>query len=335
MILVTGGTGLLGSHLIFRLLQTEKTIKALYRDEDKLNKVKEVFSYYTDNYNNLFDRVEWVKGDVLDLPSLDFAFENVDVVYHSAAIVAFDRSSEKLMNRVNIEGTANIVNLCLANNVQKLCHVSSIATLSKPVDGSEVTEEDYWNPDEPNSGYAISKNGSEMEVWRGVEEGLNAVIVNPSIIIGPGFWGNSSGKLFTTVKNGMKFYTVGSTGFVGVNDVVDAMIELTNSEINNERFILNSENLTYKKVFSDIALSLGLTPPKIKAKNWMLSLAWKFDFLRVVLFGANQRLNRDSAKSAIKSNKFSSEKIKNELGLTFKPIDEVIKEVSEIFMKDN
>ena len=334
MILVTGGTGLLGSHLLYHLLQTEQSIKALYRNEEKLKQVKSVFSYYSDNSELLFEKIEWVKGDVLNLPSLDNAFKNITTVYHSAAIVAFDRGSDKLMNKVNIEGTANIVNLCLSNNVQKLCHVSSIATISKPIDGSEATEEDYWNPDALNSGYAISKNGAEMEVWRGIEEGLDSVIVNPSIIIGPGFWNNSSGKLFTTVNNGIKFYTDGGTGFVGVNDVSRAMIQLMKSDIVNERFIINAENLPYKKIFSTIALSLGLKPPTIRTKKWMLSLAWRLDVLKVVLFGAKQRLNKDSARSSRTTSKFSNKKIKKALEFSFKPIDEIIEDTSKLFITD-
>ena len=337
MILVTGGTGLLGSHLLYHLLQTDNknSIKALYRNENNLSKVKTVFSYYSDDYENLFNRIEWVKGDILNIPSLIDAFENVTKVYHVAGMVAFDRRSEKLMNKINIEGTANVVNISLSNNIQKLCHVSSIATISKPLDGSEATEEDYWNPDAPNSGYAISKNGAEMEVWRGVEEGLNAVIVNPSIIIGPGFWNNSSGKLFTTVKNGVKFYTDGGSGFVGVNDVAKIMIELMNSENINKRYILNSENLPYKKVFSEIALNLNVKAPSIKASPWMLSLAWKFDSLKAILLGAEQRLNKDSAKSATTTSKFSNNKIRTEINCNFQPIDEVIKEVSKIFISEN
>ena len=335
MILVTGGTGLLGSHLLYNLLQTEQNVKALYRNDDKLEKVKTVFSYYSDDSDLLFNKIEWVKGDVLDIPSLENAFKNVTKVYHSAAIVAFDRGSDKQMNKVNIEGTANIVNLCLSNNVEKLCHVSSIATIAKPIDDSEATEEDYWNPDATNSGYAISKNGAEMEVWRGIEEGLTAIIVNPSIIIGPGFWDNSSGKLFATVKNGIKFYTDGGSGFVGVSDVVKAMTLLMNSETVNNRFILNSENLSYREVLSSIATNLNIKPPSIRAKKWMLSLAWKLDVLKVILFGSKQRLNKDSAKSAMSRSKFSSDKMKNTFYFSFEPINEVIKNVSEIFIKEN
>ena len=333
MILVTGGTGLLGSHLLFRLLQENKDVRAIYRSEEKLEKVKSIFSFYSDNPNDTFNRIDWVKGDILDIPFLENTFRGVTKVYHSAAIVSFDRASERHMKKVNIEGTANIVNLCLSFNIDKLCHVSSISTLSKPADGSIATEEDYWNPDAENSGYAISKNGAEMEVWRGIEEGLDAVIVNPSIIIGAGFWNTSSGKLFKNVQNGMRFYTDGASGFVGVNDVVKAMILLMNSNIKNERFILNAENITYKEVFSTIATNLGKKVPSIKARKWMLSLTWRLDVLKAFLFGTEQRLNKDSARSALTTSTYSNDKIKQSLDFSFEPIEKVIKDVSECFLK--
>jgi nucleoside-diphosphate-sugar epimerase len=331
MILVTGGTGLLGSHLLFYLSKSGESIKAIYRSKEKKNKVREVFSFYTDDVDFLFDRIEWVRGDILDVVFFDSALKGITKVYHLAAIVAFDRSTEKWMNKVNVEGTANVVNLCLANNVQKLCHVSSVATISKPVSNTEANESDFWNPDAVNSGYAISKNGAEMEVWRGVEEGLNAVIVNPSIIIGPGFWESSSGKLFSTVEKGMKFYTNGGSGFVGVDDVAKVMVKLMESDVVSERFIINSENLPFRDVFSRIALSLNLKPPKIEAKKWMLSFAWRLDVIKSSLFGAEQRLNKDSARSAINVSKYSNKKAVDELGVSFTPIDRVIMETAKIF----
>lgn len=332
MILVTGGTGLLGSHLLYHLSKKEHAVKALYRSDKKIEQVKSVFAYYDDNHEELFAKIEWLKGDILDLPFLERIFVNVTKVYHAAAIVDFDRRGEKLMNEVNIVGTANIVNLCLANKISKLCHVSSIATLSKPLDGSEATEEDYWNPDAVNSGYAISKNGAEMEVWRGIEEGLKSVIVNPSIVIGPGFWDTSSGKLFSSVNNGMKFFTKGGSGFVGVNDVARAMITLMDSDVENERFILNSENLSYKIVFSLIALGLNVKVPTIEARKWMLALAWRLDIAKTFIFRSKQRLNEDSARSALTTSKYSNNKIKETFEFSFEPIDEVIKKVSDLYL---
>jgi|LGVF01.1.fsa_nt_gb nucleoside-diphosphate-sugar epimerase len=334
MILVTGATGLLGSHLLFHLLQTENRVKALYRSERSLQSVKKVFSYYYDNPTDLYNKIDWVKADILDIPSLENAFIGVSKVYHSAAVVAFDRKTERLMNKVNVEGTANIVNLCNSFSVDKLCHVSSISTLAKTIDGSKITEEDFWNPDAQNSGYGISKNGAEMEVWRGIEEGLNAIIVNPSIILGPGYWDTSSGKIFASVKNGMRFYTNGKTGFVGVNDVAKTMIALMQSDLINERYIINSENSTYKTVFSTIAESMNLKAPSVEAKKWMLDIGWRVDGLFNLLFGTKPKLSKDSARSATNISTFSNEKIKNHLNTSFTSIDEVINDVSKIYLSE-
>ena len=328
MILVTGGTGLLGSHLLFHLLKSNDRIRAIYREEKSLIRVREVFSYYCSNSEELFNKIDWVKADILDIPSLNSAFENILYVYHSAAMVSFDSRKDEKMKDVNIIGTANIVNLCLAHNVEKLCHVSSISTLSTPIDRSTISENDYWNPEVRNSGYAISKNGAEMEVWRGVEEGLNAVIVNPSIIIGPGFWETSSGKFFSMIRKGMKFYTGGSSGFVGVDDVSIFMIKLMNSGLSGNRYILNSENLSYKDLFKEIASNLGVKPPSIKAKKWMLYSIWILDTIKSKIFRTEQRLNKDSLLSSLNDKSYSNNKICEALEVSFKPMSIVIKETS-------
>ena len=333
MILVTGATGLLGTHLLYQLLQTENTVRAIYRDKSKLDKVKSVFSYYSDEYMHLYNRIEWVEAEILDIPSLCAAFNGIDRVYHSAAVVAFDSQSEKLMNKINIEGSANIVNMCLDHNV-RLCHVSSIATLGSPLSDIEINEGELWNPDFDNSGYAISKNGAEMEVWRGIEEGLNAVIVNPSIILGPGFWDSGSGKLFSTVKNGMKFYTKGITGFVGVYDVCIIMCALMNSDISAQRFIINASNLSYREVFTSIANNLSVKAPSIKASRLMLNIAWRLESLRSFVFGGEKKLSKYSARSSMNIRKFSNKKISKKLSYEFESIDKVILNISSIYLKE-
>ncbi|MEN8138682.1 MAG: NAD-dependent epimerase/dehydratase family protein [Bacteroidota bacterium] len=335
MILVTGATGLLGAHLLYHLLQTEDKVKALYRGKSKLQTVKNVFSYYCDKPQQLFDKVEWVEAEILDVPSLEEAFVGVTKVYHVAAVIAFDTESEKLMNKVNIEGTANVVNMCLNNSIEKLCHVSSVATLGKTLNGAEITEDNQWNPDADNSGYAISKNGAEMEVWRGVEEGLNSVIVNPSIILGPGFWNSGTGNFFPMVKKGMKFYTEGMSGFVGVNDVAKIMIALMNSKVKHQRFIVSSGNLRYKDIFTSIADNLQVSPPKFKAMKWMLSIAWRADLLKSIVFGTEHKLSKYSARSSVNTNRFNNGKIKEELSFSFQKMEDVIKEVSTIFRKEH
>ncbi|NNK86978.1 MAG: NAD-dependent epimerase/dehydratase family protein, partial [Flavobacteriaceae bacterium] len=206
MILVTGGTGLVGSHILFNLCKKHSRIRAIYRSESKIDKVRHVFSYYTDD-TYLFDRIEWIACDLIDLPRLRSVFGGISEVYHCAALVSIDPADYQRLRKSNIEGTANIVNLCLEFKVTKLGYLSSVAALGGKDLDKPVTEESAWNPDGDHHVYAITKYGAELEVWRGIQEGLRAVIVNPGIIIGPGFWKSSSGALFTRVSRGMKYYT--------------------------------------------------------------------------------------------------------------------------------
>ena len=333
MILITGATGLIGSHLLYSLLVDGEKVRAMYRNEEKKEHIKQIFSYYTDanTSEKYYNNIDWVKGDILDIPFLERVIIGIDKVYHTAAIVSFEKSKEKDMIKTNIEGTANIVNICATNNSTRLCHVSSIATLGKSINNSYITETSYWNADYKNSGYAISKNGSEIEVWRGIEEGLNAVIVNPSIIIGPGFWKTGSGKLFSTVKNGIRFYTNGGTGFVGIDDVVKTMIYLMNSEIKKEKYIISSENLKYRDVFNLIADNLKVKRPKTKAGKLLLSIAWRVDYIKNLVFNSDIRITRDSAKSAIHTSKFSNDKIEKEMNFKHQPIKYVIEKTSAFY----
>ena len=186
MILVTGSTGLVGAHLLYKLISNNEKVRAIYRNEGKLNNVKKVFSTYIDDYKNLFENIDWVKADILDIPSLSKAFKGIDYVYHCAAFVSFEPDKYHLLRRTNIEGTANIVNLCISNSIKKLCYVSSIATIGNELNNNPITEDSVWNPEEEHSVYAITKYGAEMEVWRGTQEGVDAIIVNPGVILGVG-----------------------------------------------------------------------------------------------------------------------------------------------------
>ena len=249
MILVTGGTGLVGSHLLYKLATTTKNIRAIYRRAHKLESVKKVFSYYTEDFETLFDSIDWVETDLNDIPTLSEAFNNVTYVYHCAAFVSFEPDKYHQLRKINIQGTANIVNLCVANNVQKLCYVSSIAAIGHNKTNDIISETTEWNPEYDNSVYAITKYGAEIEVWRGTQEGLDAVIVNPGIILGPGYWNaGGSGSLIKQVYKGFSYYTHGVTAYVDVWDVVAIMQKLMQSDINNERFILASDNLSFKEV---------------------------------------------------------------------------------------
>jgi nucleoside-diphosphate-sugar epimerase len=334
MILVTGGTGLVGSHLLYQLTKTEPKVRALFRNRDKINSVKHVFSYYTDKVEDQFSKIDWAEGDITNIPSLNTAFKGVSKVYHCAAFISFDVRDYHTLRQINIEGTANVINTCLAYNVEKLCYVSSIAATGKSENNKPITEITPWNPEALHSVYAITKYGGEMEVWRGTQEGLNAVIVNPGVIIGPGYWKSGSGSLIRFVYKGVKRYTEGVGGYVDIFDVVNPMIELMESNTNNERFILVSENLSYKNFFTKIANQLHVNPPSKNASKTMLALAWRLDWLRANLMKKRRRLTKHTAKSLSTKSTYSNKKVIDTLNYSFKSIDDSIAEVCNYFKKD-
>ena len=331
MILVTGGTGLVGAHLLLYLLENDKQqVSALYRSKHQIAKTKSLFTYY--QKEDLFSSILWIEGNILDIPSLEKAFENCIYVYHCAAQISFDPNDEDLLRKTNIEGTANIVNFCIEKKVQKLCFVSSIAALGNPQQNETIiTETSEWNPELAHSDYAISKYGAEMEVWRGLQEGLPCVIVNPGIILGPypENWDKTkgSGALFSTIKKGMPFYSSGSTGYVSVNDVVKAMYQLMNSSITGERFIVVAENRTYKDIIFTIASLLNAKKPSFEVKKGILELGWRLDALMSFVFRTRRRLSKHSANALLNRDQISNEKIKNTLQFEFEAIDEYLKKI--------
>ena len=335
MILVTGGTGLVGSHLLYQLSTQHEHIKAIYRPETSLEAVKRVFSYFTDNVENLFSKISWIKADITDIPSLTTAFLEVDIVYHAAALVSFDDNDYRKMRQINIDGTANIVNLCVSNAVKKLCFVSSIAAVGNSINNEIVTEENEWTVESESNGYSITKHGAEMEVWRGSQEGIDVVIVNPGVILGAGFWNVNTGQFFSKVANNFKFYTEGITGFVGVNDVAKAMISLVKSDVKNERFILVSENNSFRDVFTLIANEFGKKPPSIKVSKLLSSIFRRIDGLVTFITRKKRLITKDSVRSLHGKTEYSSEKIKAAIDFNFESTQQVIKEVCAIYKKEN
>ena len=334
MILVTGGTGLVGSHLLFKLVQNEHKVRAIYRTKEKMESVKHVFSYYTDEIDKLFSKIEWVQGDLNNMPQLTEAFKEVTHVYHCAAFISFDPHYYHRLRQINIEGTANIVNLCLSNNIKKLCYVSSSAAIGKEVNNKLITEESPWNKDEDHDVYAITKYGAEMEVWRGCQEGLSVVIVNPGIIIGPGYWRFGSGGFFKRIHKGLKYYTTGTTGYVAVDDVVNIMMLLMQGQIKNERYIVIAENLTFQSFFTKIAKALNVTPPKKKASSLLLQISWRMDWLRSKLKGKHRRLVKHTVNTIQSTTKFDNSKIKRDLNYEFVSIDSSISSTSQHFLNE-
>ena len=333
MILVTGGTGLVGAHLLYKLVSDKNKVRAIYRNELKLSNVKSVFSGYTDNYDSLYNSIEWVEADILDIPSLSEAFKDITHVYHSAAFVSFEPDKYQLLRKTNIEGTANIVNLCLSNHVEKLCYVSSVATLGNNNDNKAISEDTFWNPEADNNVYAITKYGAEIEVWRATQEGLNAVIVNPGVILGAGIWRYGTGVLFTKAHKGMKYYTSGAVGLIAVQDVVSIMVKLMDSSITNERFVLVAENWTYKNFLQTLAKSVNTKPPEKLSSQWLLNIGWKLDWLIHKLTGKRRQLTKHLAKTLSTETEYNSDKIKTALNYKFKAIDETIFEIGNLYQK--
>jgi nucleoside-diphosphate-sugar epimerase len=329
MILVTGGTGLVGSHLLYHLVQNEEKVRAIHRKTSDLNEVKKVFSYYSTEVESKFQKIEWFESDILDLPSLNEAFSGVTQVYHAAAYISFFPNKYSILNRVNVEGTANIVNLSLAHSVKKLCYVSSIATLGKPQVSKRIDEETEFDPDEQNSVYSITKRNAELEVWRGSQEGLDTVIVNPGVIFGSGHWSSASGKIMKMIAKGISYYTSGYIGMVDVQDVAKCMISLMNSNLVNQNYILVSENIRLKELLTQVSILLHIDPPKKEITKRKLILFSNLDWVYSKLFRTKRKLLKVSVNSLFRDYRYDSSKIKNELNYKFIPYQKTLERTAK------
>ncbi|MGK0412389.1 MAG: dihydroflavonol-4-reductase [Polaribacter sp.] len=332
MILVTGGTGLVGSHLLYHLSLENDKIRAIYRTASSLEKVKKVFSFYTDD-EKLFSKIEWFQADITEVPAMMPAFVAVKQVYHCAAFISFNLKDYREMRKVNIYGTAIIVNLAIDAKIDKLCFVSSIAAVGDSLKRNIITEKNEWNKELDNSGYSITKFGAEMEVWRASQEGVEVVIVNPGVILGSGFWNAGSGKIFSQVYKGLKYYTEGVTGFVSVQDVVKPMILLMNSTVKNERFILVSENKSFKEIFFLIADAFDKKRPSKKVKPWQTAIFWRITWGISKITRVPPLLSKYSAKSAHSISEYSSEKIEKAVNFKFEKLEKSIKRICEAYLK--
>ena len=311
MVFVTGGSGLIGSFLIPALVEQGHQVKALYRGQ-----IPAIAGA---------DKVDWVEGDILDIGLLREALEDVAYVFHCAGLVSYAPQDKDMLQQVNVEGTANVVNACLeAPRQVKLCHVSSIAAVGRPQGVAVLTEKNKWSAGEEQSAYAESKYYGELEVWRGVAEGLRAVIVNPSVVLGPADWNRSSTRLFRYVYQERPFYTAGAANFVDVRDVVEAMLRLTFSDISGERFILNAGQLNYKEFFEMSARGLGKKAPAIKVSPALAEIVWRLEHVRAWITGRRPLITKDTARVSAKSHLFGNEKIRKAVGVEFRPLADTI-----------
>jgi dihydroflavonol-4-reductase len=315
-VLVTGGTGLLGAYLLRELLQQGHEVKALYRERLPLLLTKEEK-----------DLVRWVKGDVLDTYLLAEEMSGVQQVYHCAGVVSFNPAKREHMMKINVEGTANVVNAAIEAGVGKLCHVSSVSALGRKRDNETVTEASKWSEDANLSNYGESKYYAELEVWRGISEGLPAVIVNPTIILGYGDWESGSGATFRNAWEEFPWYTEGVSGFVDAADVARVMRLLMESDISDERFVVNAENITYRELFTRMAVAFGKKPPHRKVNRLLAGLVWRWEKAKSLLTGVDPLLTKETAETARRTVYFDNTKVLKALpGFKFRSITDSINE---------
>ncbi len=333
MILITGGTGFIGAHLLYYLVKRGTEVLALKRSSSNLDYIRKVFSSYVgeSDAKELFDQIEWVEADITDYSQL-LAIEPIpDFIWHCAGYVSFDPAEKNKIFKTNIGGTANVVNYALEKGIGKLGYISSVAALDAVADGDYVTETHFGNVPQRSSAYAESKFKAELEVWRGIEEGLDAIIVNPSVVIGPGFPDGGISKILERGKKGLKFFPAGKTGFVDIRDVCRVSLMLDEMKIYNERFILSENNYSYQKLFEFINEDFGHNPPKKYLRPWLTALAWKLERIRSTLLNSSPLLTRETHHAAHNQVLFSNMKIREQLHYEFIPVrDSVSAMVSSV-----
>lgn len=323
-ILITGGTGFLGSYIIAELVRKNYQVRAIRRG----NKLP----LHTDPA--ILQKVEWVEGDILDVMSLEDAMQGVDTVIHSAAIVSFAAADKQQMMQVNVDGTANVVNMALEAGISRLVYISSVAAVGRDAAGGSVDESRKWQESSTSTQYAISKHKAEMEVWRAIGEGLNGVILNPSTILGFGDWQSGSSALFRNVYNGFPWYSPGLNGFVDVEDVARATVLLMESEISEERFIVNGDNWTFKRLFETMADHLQKKRPTKETTHFLASIAWRMEKIKSMLTGRKPVLTRESARVAFSKTRFDSHKLLEALpGFNYTPLDETIRKAAARYLE--
>lgn len=334
--LVTGGTGFLGAHLICELLSNDFEVKALKRPESLLYEFNKISALYFGHDNDkLINKLTWVEGDILDYFSIERNIDNNTFVFHCAALVSFNKKDKYKLFETNIKGTANVADACLYKKARKLIYVSSTAAVGKVEEPFLTDENTLWDEKDNPSNYSISKYYAELEVWRIIEEGANAVIVNPPLIIGEGNWEKNTGIFFSNANKNFPFYTEGSNAFVYVRDVAKAMRLLALSDISAQRYLLIGENISFRKFMDMISISLNKKKPYIKINSVTSSIAWRVAAI-LFFFGLTKEfITKESAQSSLKKVKYSSEKIKSAIQFEFTPLQIAIEKISEVFKKEN
>jgi dihydroflavonol-4-reductase len=326
MIVVTGGTGLIGSHLLPLLAKGEEPVRAIIREGSRPELLKDLWAIYTPDPESLYQKIEWYRADMLNKASLADAIRGWSKIYHCAGYVSFDRRKRKEIRNTNVIAVRNLVDCCLEMNTGKIVHVSSVAAIASPHDNGPADESSGW-PVKSWSEYARTKTLGELEIWRGIHEGLDAVIVNPSIILGAAVNNRGSSMLFETLKRGLDFYPSGSAGFVDVRDVAEAMVKLGNSDLSGERFVLNGANLSYRELFEKALAGFGKKPPKYKLSIFVTFLAWIGESILTFFNRREPRITRSTIRSSRSHQSYSAEKITRSTGFRFRSIDDTVGEL--------
>lgn len=322
-VVVTGGTGFLGAYILMELVRKGYGVRAIRRQAST--------PFFLPP--EVREKIEWISCDVLDPPGLEEAMTGADAVVHAAAKISFDRRKRRELWSTNIEGTANVVNAALTQRVRRFVYISSVAALGRTGGSEAITEEKSWEDNPYNTNYAISKYHGEMEVWRGIGEGLPAVIANPGTILGYGDWNNGSCAIFRSAYNEFPWYTEGINGFVDVSDAAGAIVRLLGTDITGERYILNGDNWTWRRLFETMATEFGKKPPTREATPFLTGLAWRAEKIKSLATGRPALLTRESARVAASKNFFSNAKILRELpGFRFTPLNETIHSACQAYI---
>ena len=328
MILVTGATGLLGSHVVVDLLRSGYEVRAMYREESRKEVVFRLLKfYYPEEHTSLAAKLSWFQGDILDLSDVEESLMGIDKVVHCAALVSFHRRDFNALFKVNRQGTANLVNFALSSEVKQFVYVSSTAAIgsdSVHTDGLK-RESNSWNPNDEVSGYSLSKFSAEKEVWRAAEEGLPVSIVNPSVMFGPGSWEESSLTIFRTLNKGLKFYTGGSNAFVDVRDVSSLILKLIETEKTGERYLVTGTNIPFRELFDRICRQLHVKAPSLEAGPFLTGLAWRLSGAWGRFTGTRPTITKESARSSQGKSAFSNEKLLRDFPeFTFTDLEDTI-----------
>lgn len=324
----------MGAHILYELVNGGKPVRAIYRDRQKIDNANRIFGYYGRDDEELWRSIEWVEADINDYFSVVQAMDGAEIVYHAAGYVSFNDHEQQKLNRINFRGTRNIVNAGLETGIKTLCHVSSIATLGEIAGNGIISEDLIWNQGHSATAYAKSKFWGEMDVWRGIYEGLNAVIVNPSVVVGPGMWLGTGKELFYSIFKGLKYYPVGSSGYVDVRDVARIMVLLTENGLTGERFILNGENLAHRDFIALISEKMGLPAPHIQVTPLLMNTAIFAEKIRAFFTASSPRINKRTMEIAREMLVYSNKKVLGIPDVQFTPIKDTVKLAVQLFMKE-